>query len=185
MVETLVELLTHLRARDGRAKVVVWAHNSHLGDARATDMGRRGEINIGRRLREEFPGKCLLAGFTTYTGSVTAASGWHLPAERKAVLPGLDGSYEKLFHQVGIPRFWLDLTLDNPAVKALREPRLERAIGVIYRPETERQSHYFKCCLPEQFDVLLHFDETRAVEPLDASEQWQAADAAETYPAGL
>jgi erythromycin esterase-like protein len=185
MVETLVELLTHLRARDGRAKVVVWAHNSHLGDARATDMGRRGEINIGRRLREEFPGKCLLAGFTTYTGSVTAASGWHLPAERKAVQPGLDGSYEKLFHQVGIPRFWLDLTLDNPAVKALREPRLERAIGVIYRPETERQSHYFKCCLPEQFDVLLHFDETRAVEPLDASEQWQAADAAETYPAGL
>ena len=185
MVETLVELLSHLQSRDGRAKVVVWAHNSHLGDARATDMGRRGEINIGRRLREDFPGKCLLVGFTTYTGSVTAASGWHLPAERKSVLPGLEGSYEKLFHQVGIPRFWLDLTLDDPAVEALREPRLERAIGVIYRPETERQSHYFKCCLPEQFDLLLHFDETRAVEPLDPSEQWQAGDVAETYPAGL
>jgi erythromycin esterase-like protein len=185
MVETLVELLSHLQSRDGRAKVVVWAHNSHLGDARATEMGRRGEINLGQRIREEFPGKCLLVGFTTYTGSVTAASGWHLPAERKAVVPGLEGSYEQLFHQVGIPRFWLDFTRDHPAVQALRDPRLERAIGVIYRPETERQSHYFKACLPDQFDLLLHFDETRAVEPLDPSEQWVGADAPETYPAGM
>jgi erythromycin esterase-like protein len=184
MVETLVELLTHLRARDGRAKVVVWAHNSHLGDARATEMGRRGEINIGSRIREQFPGKCLLVGFTTHSGSVTAASGWHLPAEHKTVRPGLDGSYEKLFHQVGIPRFLLDLTAENPAVRALREPRLERAIGVIYQPETERRSHYFTACLPQQFDAVLHFDETRAVEPLDASEQWRSDEAAATYPAG-
>ena len=184
MVETLAELVTHLHARDGRAKIVVWAHNSHLGDARATEMGRRGEINIGRRVREDFPGKCLLVGFTTYTGSVTAASGWHLPAERKTLRPGLDGSYEKLFHQVGIPRFLLDLTLDDPAVRALREPRLERAVGVIYQPESERRSHYFTACLPQQFDALLHFDETRAVVPLDATEQWRADEAAETYPAG-
>jgi erythromycin esterase-like protein len=185
MMETLVELLAHLQSRDGRAKVVVWAHNSHLGDARATEMGRRGEINLGQRVRENFPGKCLLVGFTTYTGTVTASSGWHLPAERKAVVPGLDGSYEQLFHQSGIPRFWLDLSGDSPAVGALRDPRLERAIGVIYRPETERQSHYFRSCLPEQFDALLHFDETRAVEPLDRSEQWQRDEAPETYPAGI
>jgi erythromycin esterase-like protein len=184
MVETLVELLTHLRARDGRARVVVWAHNSHLGDARATEMGRRGEINIGSRIREDFPGKCLLAGFTTDSGSVTAASGWHLPAERKSVRPGLDGSYEKLFHETGIPRFWLDLSGGHAAARALREPRLERAIGVIYRPETERRSHYFTASLAEQFDVVLHFDRTRAVEPLDPSEQWSRDEAAGSYPSG-
>jgi erythromycin esterase-like protein len=184
MMETLVELLTHLRERDGRAKVVVWAHNSHLGDARATEMGRRGEINLGQRVREDFPGKCLLVGFTTHGGSVTAASGWHLPAEHKTVRPGLDGSYEKLFHEVGIPRFRLDLTAENPAVRALGEPRLERAIGVVYLPETERRSHYFAACLPRQFDAVLHFDQTRAVEPLDASESWRRDEAAETYPSG-
>lgn len=184
MVETLVELLTHLRARDGRAKVVVWAHNSHLGDARATEMGLRGEINIGRRTREKFPGKCLLVGFTTFTGSVTAASGWHLPAERKAVRPALEGSYERLFHETGIPRFQLDLGGGHAAARALREPRLERAIGVVYRPETERRSHYFNARLAEQFDVVLHFDQTRAVEPLDPSERWRGDEAAETYPSG-
>lgn len=184
MVETLVELLSHLRARDGRAKVVVWAHNSHLGDARATEMGHRGEINIGHRIREDFPGKCLLAGFTTNSGSVTAASGWHLPAERKIVRPALDGSYEKLFHETGIPRFWLDLGGNHPAARALQEPRLERAIGVIYQPESERQSHYFTACLTEQFDVVLHFDHTRAVEPLDPSEHWRNDEAPETYPTG-
>ena len=185
MMETLVELVAHLQSHHGNSKVVVWAHNSHLGDARATDMARRGELNIGQLVRQAFPYQSKLIGFTTYTGTVTAASGWHLPAERKQVRPGMDGSYEQLFHQVGIPNFWLDLTQDNPAVAALKEPRLERAIGVVYLPETERQSHYFKADLAGQFDAVLHFDMTRAVEPLERSAEWARDEAPETYPAGL
>jgi erythromycin esterase-like protein len=185
MMETLVELVAHLQSHHGNSKVVVWAHNSHLGDARATDMARRGELNLGQLVRQAFPYQSKLIGFTSYTGTVTAASGWHLPAERKQVRPGMDGSYEQLFHQVGIPNFWLDLTEDNPAVEALRVPRLERAIGVVYLPETERQSHYFKADLAGQFDAVLHFDVTRAVEPLERSAQWAGDEAPETYPVGL
>lgn len=185
MMETLVELIAHLQSEHGSSKVVVWAHNSHLGDARATAMAQRGELNIGQLVRQAFPYQSKLIGFTSYAGTVTAASGWHLPAERKQVRPGLDGSYEKLFHQVGIPSFWLDLTQDNPAVEALKEPRLERAIGVIYLPETERQSHYFKADLAGQFDAVLHFDLTRAVEPLERTEAWSRDEAPETYPVGL
>lgn len=185
MMETLVELIAHLQSHHGNSKVVVWAHNSHLGDARSTDMARRGELNIGQLVRQAFPYQCKLIGFTTYTGTVTAASGWHLPAERKQVRPGMDGSYELLFHQVGIPDFWLDLTQENLAVKALKEPRLERAIGVVYLPEAERQSHYFKADLAGQFDAVLHFDVTRAVEPLERSAEWARDEAPETYPAGL
>jgi erythromycin esterase-like protein/predicted phosphoribosyltransferase len=185
MTETLVELIAHLQSHHGSSKVVIWAHNSHLGDARATDMGRRGELNVGQLVRQAFPYQCSLVGFTTYTGTVTAASGWHLPAERKQVLPGLDGSYEQLFHQVGIPKFWLDLTRDNPAVEALKEPRLERAIGVIYLPESERQSHYFHADLARQFDAVLHFDITRAVEPLERTAAWSTDEAPETFPVGL
>jgi erythromycin esterase-like protein len=165
--------------------VVVWAHNSHLGDARATAMGRRGELNIGQLVRQALPYQSKLIGFTTYIGTVTAAAGWHLPAERKQVRPGMEGSYEQLFHQVGIPNFWLDLTRENPVVEALKEPRLERAIGVVYRPDTERQSHYFEARLSEQFDAVLHFDVTRAVEPLERTVEWEADEAPETYPVGL
>lgn len=186
MMETLIELVAHLQSRHGSSKVVVWAHNSHLGDARATDMGkRRGELNIGQLVRQAFPYQCRLIGFTTYIGTVTAASGWHLPAERKQVRPGMEGSYEHLFHQVGIPSFWLDLTQENPAVEALKEPRLERAIGVVYRPDTERQSHYFEANLSKQFDAVLHFDVTRAVEPLERTVEWDHEEAPETYPVGL
>jgi erythromycin esterase-like protein len=97
----------------------------------------------------------------------------------------LDGSYEQLFHQVGIPNFWLDLTHSNPAVEALKTTRLERAIGVVYRPETERRSHYFEACISDQFDAVIHFDLTRAVEPLDRTTQWDKDEMPETFPIGL
>jgi erythromycin esterase-like protein/predicted phosphoribosyltransferase len=185
MMETLVQLLAHLQSHHGSAKVVVWAHNSHIGDARATAMGRNNEYNIGQLVRQVFPTQSRLVGFTTFAGTVTAASGWHLPAERKPVRMGLDGSYEQLFHQVGIPNFWLDLTHSNPAVEALKTTRLERAIGVVYRPETERRSHYFEACISDQFDAVIHFDLTRAVEPLDRTTQWDKDEMPETFPIGL
>lgn len=185
MMEMLVQLIAHLQSQCGRAKVIVWAHNSHIGDARATEMAWRGELNLGQLVREAFGDQSRLIGFTTYTGTVTAASGWHLPAERKLVVPGLAGSYEKLFHQVGIPTFWLDLTGDESMVDAMRLPHLERAIGVVYVPETERQSHYFEANLSSQFDAVIHCDLTRAVEPLERMTQWADDDAPETFPAGL
>ena len=184
MVETLDALVGHLDRQGGRAKVVLWAHNSHLGDARATQMGQGGEVNIGQLVRERHDGDTALIGFTTYTGTVTAASDWDQPAERKHVRPGLPGSYEALFHEVGIPRFWLPLR-DGPAAAALRRPRLERAIGVIYRPETERISHYFNAELPAQFDAVIHLDETRALEPLERTAGWQTGEVPETYPTAL
>lgn len=185
MMELLVELIAHLQSVNGSAKVVVWAHNSHIGDARSTEMSWRGELNIGQLAREAFPGKCRLIGFTTYAGTVTAASGWRLPAERKQVRPGLEGSYEKLFHQAGVPDFWLDLTTGDPAAEALRKPKLERAIGVVYQPDSERHSHYFEASLAGQFDAVIHHDLTRAVEPLERTAVWTANEAPETFPAGF
>ena len=167
------------------AKMVVWAHNSHLGDARATEMSERGEVNVGQLVRVRNPITTKLVGFTTYDGTVTAASDWDRPAERKVVRPALDGSYEALFHEVGYRRFLLDLTEDSPARGALMTPRLERAIGVIYRPETERLSHYFHSVLARQFDVVLHYDTTRAVEPLERTGIWERGELAETYPSAL
>lgn len=185
MMETLVELMAHLQSSRGTAKVVVWAHNSHLGDARATAMGRCGEWNIGQLVRQEFITRSRLIGFTTFAGTVTAAAGWHLPALRKQVRPAMPGSYEHLFHQAGPSDFWIDLTRDNAAVRALEKERLERAIGVVYRPDTERRSHYFEASLPRQFDAVIHFDLTRAVEPLERSAEWEAGELPETYPLGL
>ena len=186
MAETLEEVVEHLRARCASAKVVVWAHNSHLGDARATEMGdRRGELNVGQLMREAHGDDAVLIGFTTHTGTVTAASDWGAPAERKRVLPSRGDSHEGVLHAVGIDRYWLPLRGDGAAAEALRKPRLERAIGVIYRPESERHSHYFQARLADQFDALLHFDETRAVVPLERGAEWQDADAPETYPSGL
>ena len=185
MVDTLQELMRFLdRSRPG-ARVVVWAHNSHLGDARATDMGQRGELNVGQLVREHYGADAVLVGFTTYGGTVTAASEWDGPAHRKHVRPALAGSYERLFHDVQIPRFLLPLRTDLALSSALAGPRLERAIGVLYLPETERVSHYFRARLPEQFDFVLHFDETRAVEPLERSALWDAGEVAETFPSGL
>ena len=182
MVETLEALIAHLEGQAGSAKVAVWAHNSHLGDARATDMGRRGELNIGQLVRERNGRDAVLVGFTTHHGTVTAASNWDGPAERKYVRPGLVGSYEAAFHDTEIGRFLLTLRERHPMPQALREPRLERAIGVIYRPDTERMSHYFYARLPDQFDAVLHFDETRAVEPLDYSAEWETGELPETFP---
>jgi erythromycin esterase-like protein len=182
MGETLEALCVHLGRQRDPAKIVIWAHNSHLGDARATDRSRRGEINLGQLIREAHGREAFLVGFTTHRGTVTAASDWGSPAERKAVRPALAGSYEALLHAACPDRFQLDL---RSGVEGLPKRLLERAIGVIYRPETERVSHYFRADLTEQFDALLHFDETRAVEPLERSSQWDAGELAETYPFGV
>lgn len=185
MMETLVKLLAHLQSHHHSAKVVVWAHNSHLGDARATDMAGRGEWNLGQLVRQAFPTQSKLIGLTTYRGSVMAASGWHLPPERKDLRAAVQGSYEELFHRVEIPNFWLDLTRGSAAVRGLMEPRLERAVGVVYLPESERRSHYFHASLPDQFDAVLHFDHTRAVDPLERTAEWRRDEVPETYPVGL
>jgi erythromycin esterase-like protein len=182
MAETLDALVHHIGAK---AKVVVWAHNSHLGDARATEMGHRGELNLGQLVRERHSKEAKLVGFTTNTGTVTAASGWDSPAERKHIRPALAGSYESLFHQTGIPNFLLPLNKREDVTAALREPRLERAIGVIYLPLSERASHYFHAQLPDQFDVVLHYDETRAVEPLERTAAWETGEVPETFPSML
>ncbi|TAK14489.1 MAG: erythromycin esterase [Acidobacteria bacterium] len=185
MVETLNRLLNHLDGGTGSARVVVWAHNSHLGDARATEMGRSGELNVGQLVREQYAGQAMLVGFTTHTGTVTAASRWGGEAERKAVRPSIAGSYERLLHDAGIARMMLPLRTDLDLASALATERLERAIGVLYLPGSERQSHYFRASLPMQFDVVLHFDETRAVEPLERSSKWLHDELAETYPSGI
>jgi len=180
MMETLESLVQHT----GReSKAVVWAHNSHLGDARATQMASSGELNLGQLVRERFNGEAFLIGFTTHTGTVTAARNWDDPAERRHVRPSLPGSYEHLFHETDISQFLL-LLRDGPARQALWTERLERAIGVIYRPESERVSHYFRARLPQQFDAVLHIDRTTALEPL---ERWavEEADLPETYPSGV
>jgi erythromycin esterase-like protein len=182
MAETLVELERHLRRGSQLPKLVVWAHNSHLGDARATQMGASGEWNVGQLVRERVGTDAVLVGFTTYTGTVTAASDWDGEAQRMAVRPALPDSYEALFHDAGPARFLLNLRAPSAAVRALQEPRLERAIGVIYRPQTERFSHYFGASLPHQFDAILHYDVTRAVEPLERTPVWEAGEAPETYP---
>jgi erythromycin esterase-like protein/predicted phosphoribosyltransferase len=182
MAETLDALVTHLGRKGGSAKVVVWAHNSHLGDARATQMGQRGELNVGQLVRERYGRDAVLVGLTTHHGAVTAASNWGGLAERKRVRPALAGSYEALFHAMGLPRFLLTWRESDAVAGDLSNPRLERAIGVIYHPETERISHYFRARLPDQFDAVLHFDETRAVEPLERTAEWELGEVPETFP---
>jgi erythromycin esterase-like protein len=184
MADTLDALMTHLSKAPVRAKVVVWAHNSHLGDARATEQGRSGELNLGQLVRERYGADSVAVGFSTHSGTVTAASDWDEPAERMIVRPALPHSYESLFHQVGVPAFMV-VTREPGAATVLTPARLQRAIGVIYRPGTERQSHYYHAQLARQFDVMLHYDVTRAVEPLDPSGFWSLAEAPESYPTAL
>lgn len=185
MADTL-DALANFLGRGGKPpKIVVWAHNSHLGDARATEMGSRGELNVGQLARQRHGSDAVLIGFSTYAGTVTAASDWGMPAERKIVRPGLAGSYEALFHEAGSRNFLLDLAAPSKAAAALEIPRLQRAIGVIYRPETERMSHYYRASLRRQFDVVLHYDTTRAVEPLERSAEWDRGELPETYPTSL
>ncbi len=185
MADTLDNLLRFLdRTRPG-ARLVVWAHNSHCGDARATEMGQSGEWNIGQLAREAYGSRVVLVGFTTSTGTVTAATEWDGPTHRRHVRPPHEGSYEHLFRETGIARFLLALRTDLELASALAGPRLERAIGVLYLPERERRSHYFHARLPEQFDYVIHIDDTRAVEPLERSVPWEAGEMADTYPTGL
>lgn len=185
MMESLVLLTNHLSRGGAPAKVIVWAHNSHLGDARATQMSERGELSLGQLVREHFGRETVSIGFTTYHGTVTAASDWDTPAERKNVRPAHPKSYEALFHDVDVPNFFLNLHDDVDLAAALRSERLERAIGVIYRPDTELISHYFRARLPDQFDAVLHYDHTRAVEPLERSAEWEMGEVEETFPSGL
>jgi protein-L-isoaspartate(D-aspartate) O-methyltransferase len=181
----MFQCLERLLAFHGpRSKAVVWAHNSHVGDARATEMSARGELNIGQLCRERFGASAYAVGFGTHQGTVAAASHWDGPMEVKRVRPSLAGSYERVCHDAAVPAFLLPLRAPRDAGlrDGLTEPRLERAIGVIYRPETERASHYFHAVLPHQFDELAWLDRTEAVKPLGTRE---LAGAPETYPFGL
>lgn len=164
MGNTLLELSEYRQRRSEGGRIVVWAHNSHLGDARATEMHSRGEWNLGQLVRQRSPSDALLVGFTTYTGHVSAASRWDGEVEFKSVRPALPDSYEHLFHTTGMDRFFLPLT--STVAQPLRESLLERAIGVLYLPESERASHYFNASLASQFDAVFHLDETEALEPL-------------------
>jgi erythromycin esterase-like protein len=183
MLATLEALLDHASRQGRPARAVVWAHNSHLGDARATGMSQLGELNLGQLARQRYGRACWAVGMTTHDGEVTAAHEWDEPAALRSVRPSLPGSYERLFHDTGLASFMLPLSIPTVAA-ALAPPRLERAIGVLYRPETERPSHYFTARLPEQFDLLVHIDRTRALEPL---EKWgrHEVDLPETYPTGV
>jgi len=181
----MFDTLTNLLAFYGPAsKAVVWAHNSHVGNARATEMAARGEHNIGQLCRETFGAGAYAIGFGTHTGTVAAASNWNAPMEIMVVRPSHRDSYEHLCHATGSPRFLLPLRgqRDKSLIEALTKPRLERAIGVIYRPESELASHYFQANLPQQFDEYVWFDETKAVTPFAAHMLKGLAD---TYPFGL
>jgi erythromycin esterase-like protein len=184
MARTLHALIAHLDERSAPARVVVWAHNSHVGDARATSMGARGELNIGQLARERYGDDALLIGFSTFAGHVTAASDWGGPTERKRVRPARPDSHEAMLHAAALPHYWL-ATEGLADDEDLARERLERAIGVIYRPETELQSHYFTADLIRQFDVVIHLDHTRALEPLEMTPLWDRGEPAETFPSGL
>jgi protein-L-isoaspartate(D-aspartate) O-methyltransferase len=186
MFETLCQILD---AKGPQAKAVVWAHNSHVGNAAHTEMGQaREELNIGQLVKEKFGEQARLIGFGTHEGTVAAADDWDEPMKMKNVRPSMPDSYERTSHDAGVPRFLLDLrqgALDRTLEEALLQPRLERFIGVIYRPETERWSHYAEAVLPNQFDAWVWFDKTRAVTPLGGQKEEEALGTEETYPFGL
>ena len=181
MFETLKNLLSY---HGSQSRGIVWAHNSHVGDSAATEMSARNEYNIGHLCRQEFGNASYTIGFGTNSGTVAAASNWDEPMQVINVRPALAGSYERLCHETGDPRFLLPLRGIAPksAIAELSNPRLERAIGVIYRPETELQSHYFEAVLPRQFDEYIWLDKTNAVAPLRSEELEGLPD---TYPFGL
>lgn len=187
MARTLESLLAHLdrHQQNDPARIIVWAHNSHVGDARATEMSADGQLTLGQLVRERYRDESLLIGFTTYTGTVTAASQWGGIAERKVVRPALNGSVEELLHEADGHAFLVSPIINRDAAEPLGAVRLGRAIGVIYQPATERQSHYFHTRPADQFDAIIHIDHTRALEPLELSSQWIAGETPETYPTGL
>ncbi|MET4278522.1 protein-L-isoaspartate(D-aspartate) O-methyltransferase [Bradyrhizobium sp. F1.2.2] len=181
MFETLRHILD---AQGPRSKAVVWAHNSHIGDARFTDMGAiREELNIGQLCREKFADAATLIGFGTHAGTVAAASDWDGDMELMQIRPSRPDSYERQFHDAAVARGLLEFRRDESLRRRLLEPRLERFIGVIYRPNTELQSHYAEASLPQQFDAFLWLDETHAVRPLGP--EHRRADVPDTYPFGL
>ena len=182
MFETLCAILD---AKGPDTKAVVWAHNSHIGDASKTEMGLvREELNIGQLCRERFSRDAALVGFGTHAGTVACASDWGEAMEVKPINPSRPDSYERLAHDSGVRRFLLDMRegVHEPLRQLLLDPKLERFIGVIYRPETERWSHYSGCSLPQQFDAWVWFDETTAVTPLP-TRQLEGED--ETWPFGF
>ncbi len=185
MAHTLDALLAHLdrQRQDTPARIIVWAHNSHVGDARATEVSADGQLTLGQLVRERYRDDARLIGFSTYTGTVTAASQWGGIAERKNVRPGLPGSVEELFHETGHAAFAVSSA--GSAGAALDVVRLARAIGVIYLPETERQSHYFHVRPADQFDAMIHIEKTQALQPLEETSRWVAGETPETYPTGL
>jgi erythromycin esterase-like protein/pyrimidine operon attenuation protein/uracil phosphoribosyltransferase len=187
MAQTLEALLAHLDRRGGAepARIVVWAHNSHVGDARATEVGADGQLTLGQLARERYGDDCRLIGFSTYSGTVTAAGEWGGIAERKVVRPALNGSVEELFHETGRPAFLVSPMISHAAAEPLSAARLGRAIGVIYLPETERQSHYYHVRPADQFDAIIHIERTRALEPLEPTSLWIEGETPETYPTGL
>ena len=177
-------------AKAPNSKAIIWAHNSHIGNAAFTEMGQgRDELNVGQLVKEKFRQQARLIGFGTHTGTVAAADDWDEPMKVKRVRPSLPDSYERMAHDSEIPSFLLDLRegeRDERLAAELMEPRLERFIGVIYRPETERWSHYSQAILPRQFDAYVWFDETEAVNPLPAElRPGESPSVEETYPFGL
>ena len=186
MADSLDFLLAHLNDHQHPARVIVWAHNSHVGDSRATDMGSRGEYTLGRYARERHgENKTTLVGWSTYSGTVTAAQDWDMPALQRQVRPAREDSMEELMHQTGLERFLVMCGKGYPAWHHLQKPLLQRAIGVVYRPETELQSHYLHAVPGRQFDALVWNDHTRAVEPLEREGEWALGEPAETYPSSL
>ncbi|OSC24431.1 hypothetical protein B8W69_21475 [Mycobacterium vulneris] len=187
MAQTLQALVRHLDRHSDvpSARIVVWAHNSHVGDARATEVWADGQLTLGQLVRQQFGEESRLIGFSTYCGTVTAASEWGGLAERKAIRPALNGSIEELLHDTGKTSFLISPLISPEAAEPLSAVRLGRAIGVIYRPETERQSHYFHVRPADQFDAMIHIDGTRALEPLEPTSLWIAGETPETYPTGL
>jgi erythromycin esterase-like protein/predicted phosphoribosyltransferase len=187
MAQTLAALLKHLdRHYDvPSARIVVWAHNSHVGDARATEVWADGQLTLGQLVRQRYGDESRLIALSTYGGTVTAASEWGGVAERKAVRPALNGSIEELLHETGRSAFLVSTRINPEAAEPLSVVRLGRAIGVIYLPATERQSHYFHVRPADQFDAMIHIDRTRALEPLEPTSVWVAGETPETYPTGL
>lgn len=186
MAKTLDNLAIHLGELRGEpAKIVVWAHNSHIGDARATEMSKRGELNLGQLAREKYGDDAVLIGFSTYQGTVSAAPDWDMPVERKTVIPALQNSIENLFHHSSEQNFILDFRSNKELSKHLSVPLLQRFIGVIYRPQTEYLSHYYHANIAKQFDAVIYLDETTAVEPLKVVPHQHRMEEDETYPSGL
>jgi erythromycin esterase-like protein len=185
MFDTLDALMQHQEQLGQYTRAVVWEHNSHIGDSRATEFAQRGQLNIGQLARQKFGSACCLIGFTTYEGTVMAAPEWGAPGEVKTVREALQGSFEDLLHRVGSEQFILPVRGNSVLSTMLARPRLERAIGVVYHPHSERYSHYFNARLSEQFDAVIHIDATHAVTPITVKSEPLLDEPPETFPSGV